>query len=78
MAYLGVISGTYTPAPDRNSALVLVTDYNINRGRPLGAVAVIVNRRPDIDYPLVSNYIIRQLRIIYRQLWPTHGQRFPQ
>jgi len=55
-----------------------VSNYKIHRGLHLGAISVYT---PPVRTPLlhsVSNYVVRQIRIIYRQLWPAHGQRFPQ
>ncbi len=57
---------------------LLVGTYRIHRGIHLGGIGVFV---PPVKTPVlhaVTNYIVRQIRIIYRQLWPAHGQRFPQ
>lgn len=55
-----------------------VTEYRVVIGRYLGVVLV-RSSRPAITARIpASDYVIRQLRVIYRQLWPNHGQRFPQ
>lgn len=73
--------GTLT---DRDSALpqttlIPITAYTVERGNYLG---VITTRDPFLpSAPLTNdlgNYIVRQISIVYRQLWPSHGQRFPQ
>ncbi len=79
MADLGTITSIYLPPQDPNQPTVLVSNYQIHRGRPLGAIAVNPNpkHQPTLHQP-VANYLVRQLRVLFRQLWPTHGQRFPQ
>lgn len=75
MADLGTLPVyTHTPPVPR----VAVTDYDIHRGLALGALLVKSgSHRPAYVKPL-TEYVVRQLRVIYRQLWPDHGQRFPQ
>lgn len=79
MAHLGTITAIFTPQDNRPSPVLPVTDYNIIRGRFLGAVELIDARivAPVLHSPLTT-YVVRQIRILYRQLWPSHGQRFPQ
>jgi hypothetical protein len=74
MAALGVVTeiGIDGPIP-----LVPITDYGINRGFYLGEIAVLEPAGP-IELSTPGNYIVRMLSVVYRQLWPTHGQRFPQ
>ena len=78
MADLGVIGSVYptrvTPRP-----LYPVTEYKIYRGLALGTVEVHSPRafQPVRLSPLAA-YVVRQIVIVYRQLWPVHGQRFPQ
>lgn len=79
MADLGVVP-LRDPFPVARPELLPVTDYDVVRGRYLGAITL---REP--DYPLaferratLSNYIVRQTRILFAQLWPPYGQRFPQ
>lgn len=79
MSHLGTIP-LRDPFPVAKAALLPVTDYDVVRGRYLGAVTL-----RDPAYPLaferratLSNYIIRQTRILFTQLWPPYGQRFPQ
>jgi hypothetical protein len=80
MAHLGTISNIAAP-PSVNlpSPLLPITDYDIQRGRPLGTLELfdIHAFEPVLVVP-VSGYVVRQIRVEYRQLWPTHGQRFPQ
>lgn len=79
MADLGTIN-LRDPFPVAKAELLPITDYNVVRGRFLGAISLF-----DPTHPLAFNrreiagpYIVRQIRIIYRQLWPAYGQRFPQ
>lgn len=79
MAALGTVE-LRDPFPVATATRIPISDYNIIRGKYLG---VIVERDP--GYPLrfgmtgdVGTYIVRQIRVLYRQLWPSHGQRFPQ
>jgi hypothetical protein len=78
MAALGAVTPRPSFPPVR-ATLLPITDYDVVRGRFLGAVtprdAAIV--RPELNTDL-SGYVVRQIRVIFRQLWPTHGQRFPQ
>lgn len=78
MAALGTITEIW-PTQVSPRPLKLISDYDIHRGLELGAIEMIDNRQftPALHYPL-SSYIVRQIRVIFRQLWPTHGQRFPQ
>lgn len=79
MADLGAITEIYDQREDSPAPLTLISEYEVIRGRPLGAISVVVNRvfQPALVIPLTT-YLVRQLRILYRQLWPSHGQRFPQ
>jgi hypothetical protein len=79
MAHLGTIPFIYTQPSTTPTPLLVVSDYNINRGRPLGPLSVYDIRgfEPTLIGPL-TGYVVRQLRVLYRQLWPAHGQRFPQ
>jgi hypothetical protein len=78
MADLGTLP-EYPAQPSRPDPLLSVSNYKIHRGMELGEITTVINElvTPVLHHPL-ANYIIRQIRIIYRQLWPTHGQRFPQ
>lgn len=78
MAALGTISHVKPSDGSQPRPVLQITDYNIERGRPLGAVLV---KGPDHEPTMISpllGYVIRQIRVVYRQLWPSHGQRFPQ
>lgn len=78
MAHLGTISNVHPADGNQPRPVVQITDYNIERGRPLGAISVKpTDHEPDMRGPL-SGYVVRQIRVLYRQLWPSHGQRFPQ
>jgi len=78
MADLGAIPGLGHPAHPMPEMLP-ISNYRINRGLHLGTLTPIDLRHPTTpQLGVVSNYVVRQIRIIYRQLWPTHGQRFPQ
>lgn len=79
MAALGTIPNVLETVEPTNPALLDVTDYNVNRGSYLGVIQTIeaLPTNPT-DLGIVSNYVVRQIRILYRQLWPSHGQRFPQ
>lgn len=78
MADLGTIT-LRDPFPPIRPALLPISHYRIIRGRFLGTVAL---RNPVLPVTVLVSiagpYIVRQIRIIYRQLWPSHGQRFPQ
>ena len=74
MAHLGTLP-IYTPGPA--PAVYPITDYDVRRGRFLGPLPVVVPPPPPA-LKVVSNYIVRQTGVVYRQLWPSHGQRFPQ
>lgn len=77
MAALGTIDER--PLPPVTAELLPITDYNVVRGKYLGTIT---ERDPFV--PLgdltsdLGTYIVRQIRVVYRQLWPAHGQRFPQ
>jgi hypothetical protein len=79
VAALGTISSGYATPPTRPRPVLPITDYNIERGRPLGTVGVHDARvfTPEKRGPL-DVYIVRQIGIRFKQLWPSHGQRFPQ
>jgi hypothetical protein len=79
MAALGTITHIHTPRQDSPSPLYPISDYDIQRGRPLGTITVRPGHtfQPVLRGP-VSDYVVRQIRVLYRQLWPSHGQRFPQ
>lgn len=79
MAALGTIANVY-PAPiDRPTPTYSVSLYKIHRGLQFGPLTLGTAQliRVVVVVPL-SNYVIRQIRIIFKQLWPIHGQRFPQ
>lgn len=59
--------------------LLPISDYNVSRGRPLGAVVLYNNqiKQPTL-VPSLTGYVVRQIRVLFRQLWPARGQRFPQ
>lgn len=77
MTALGAIDERALPVVTAEN--LLITDYNVVRGKYLGAIS---ERDPFV--PLgdltsdLGTYIVRQIRVVYRQLWPAHGQRFPQ
>lgn len=75
MADLGTVN-LFGPV-GRPITLVPVTDYNVERGRFLGAVTVL-ELTPPIEFRPMGNYVVRALQVIFRQLWPSKGQRFPQ
>lgn len=79
MAALGTITNIYTPPTTPPTPLLPIADYNIVRGRPLGSLPVYDIRgfEPVLITPL-TGYVVRMIRVLYRQLWPDHGQRFPQ
>lgn len=74
MAALGVVTPLELDGP---IALTPITDYQVERGRYLGVVPTLDLVGP-IELHDPGNYIVRMLSVVYRQLWPTHGQRFPQ
>ncbi len=77
MADLGVIPGIHVPI-DNPPTIAPLNDYRINRGLAFGAVGIYsVEDNPPFRSTL-ANYIVRQTRILFRQLWPAHGQRYPQ
>jgi hypothetical protein len=78
MAALGVVP-LRDPFPPLKAELLPVTDYDVVRGRYLGEITIYdpAFALPEWN-PALASYIVRQIRILYRQLWPTHGQRFPQ
>lgn len=76
MAHLGTLTVRGRPP---QIARELVTDYNINQGRYLGALTVRDGKtKLPARITTVNDYVVRQLTVVYRQLWPSHGQRFPQ
>lgn len=78
MADLGTVP-LRDPFPPERAVLLPVTDYDVVRGRFLGTIALYDPSFPLPERtPALSTYIVRQIRILYRQLWPSHGQRFPQ
>lgn len=77
MAYLGELTIKGPSARPRLDP-VPVTDYNINRGFFLGELNVKGPRAERGEKRPADGYIVRQIRILYRQLWPAYGQRFPQ
>lgn len=78
MAALGTVP-LRDPFPPLKAELLPITDYDVVRGRFLGTIALYdpAFALPEWNSDL-STYIVRQIRILYRQLWPSHGQRFPQ
>jgi hypothetical protein len=74
MAALGTVNPLDLEGP---ITLVPIEDYQINRGLVLGELAVLDLGGP-IELSAPNNYIVRMLSVVYRQLWPSHGQRFPQ
>lgn len=77
MADLGAVTVRTLPLPQ--ATLVPVEHYNIIRGKFLGPVSTRIPTLVRAEYrATLSNYVVRQIRIIYKQLWPSHGQRFPQ
>lgn len=77
MPDLGPVTVRSLPLPV--ATLIPISEYIINRGSHLGPVTVLDNQIVQADYvqPLTT-YLVRQLSTVYRQLWPAHGQRFPQ
>lgn len=77
MAALGALTDRDPVIP--KPVLIPITDYTVERGNYLG---VITTRNPVLPAPALHSalgtYIVRQIGTVYRQLWPTHGQRFPQ
>ena len=79
MAALGTIANVYPTPVDRPTPTYAVSLYKIHRGLQFGSLTVGTAQliRVAVVEPL-TNYVIRQIRIIFKQLWPSHGQRFPQ
>lgn len=76
MADLGTL--TIRDVPPFIPTRLPVPAYQIVRGHFLGEIGT-RDVPPTIpDRPTAVNYIVRQLIVVYRQLWPSHGQRFPQ
>lgn len=77
MAALGTIP--LKPLPIERAELLPITDYDVVRGRYLGAIQLRDATPLDPDYrATLSGYVVRQIRVLFRQLWPAKGQRFPQ
>lgn len=77
MAALGTVP--LKPLPIERAELLPVSDYDVVRGKYLGVVQLLDPTRPDADYnPTLTGYVVRQIRVLFRQAWPSHGQRFPQ
>lgn len=76
MADLGTIPAIYTHTPP--VVLHPITGYTIHRGLILGALPIrnVIVAVARIS-PL-SDYVVRQIRVLFRQIWPARGQRFPQ
>lgn len=78
MADLGAIELRPSFPPAR-AELLPISHYRVVRGKFLGSIA---ERDPSLPFPVwnsnLGGYVVRQIRILYRQLWPSHGQRFPQ
>lgn len=77
MAALGTV--TLRNGAHALPAKLAITKYTITRGRFLGIVterSALIKSATKITP--ITNYIVRQITVVYRQLWPTHGQRFPQ
>lgn len=78
MAALGTIE-LRDPFPPAQAELLPVSHYRVVRGKYLGAIGLHDASFPADDYnSALTTYIVRQIRVIYRQLWPAYGQRFPQ
>jgi hypothetical protein len=80
MAHLGTITDIHVPrSVTRPFPLTPISDYDVVRGKFLGEIVAVDNRppTPTLIGPL-TGYVVRQIRVLYRQLWPSHGQRFPQ
>ncbi len=77
MAALGAVT-LRNPAITRTT-LEPITAYTVERGNFLGPITLRSPLTTQADYlPTVALYLVRQLSIVYRQIWPPHGQRFPQ
>lgn len=44
----------------------------------LGTLKVFTIKPAATKTPNLDTYVVRQIRVIFRQMWPSHGQRFPQ
>lgn len=77
MTALGTI--TTRPVLEKIPTRIPISAYTVVRGNYLGTITThaALDRIP-LRTNAVSDYVVRQLSIIYRQLWPSHGQRFPQ
>lgn len=76
MAALGTL--TVRDEPPFIPGRTPISAYQIIIGHYLGTVGT-RNEPPFIPTRSAAvNYIVRQLIVVYRQLWPSHGQRFPQ
>lgn len=76
MADLGTL--TIRDEPPFIPGRVTISAYQIIIGRYLGTVGMRDEPPFIATRSLAVNYIVRQLIVVYRQLWPSHGQRFPQ
>jgi len=76
MAALGIVT-TRVPTEQR-AVRVPVSAYTVVRGNYLGGLTLRVPPPRAPKRATLDNYIVRQISIVYRQLWPNHGQRFPQ
>lgn len=78
MADLGAV-GLLPHFPRVRAELQPISKYNVVRGSYLGVISL---RDPDLVRATllspVNGYVVRQIRVLFRQLWPARGQRFPQ
>lgn len=75
MAALGTVPVLDLAPP---TALQTPSAYTVERGNYLGVISAIMSHADTVETRAPSNYIVRQLTVIFRQLWPAYGQRFPQ
>jgi hypothetical protein len=79
MAALGTVA-PLDPTVVVRPVLVPLANYQVVRGHHIGPVTVYDPKArftPALVTP-VNGYVVRQLRVIFKQIWPNHGQRFPQ
>ena len=76
MAALGALP--VATVPNQPTILDPLSAYTVHRGMVLGRLLTIVFPARTPIFHAVANYIVRQISIVYRQLWPVRGQRFPQ